>query len=650
MKWLIVVYFILNICSTFLLTSSFFNPSIVTFSESFINYVTSSLGNFIILLLFLSIGMCFIKSKRMLVRYLIIVTFLLNIFLFLLGYFTVNFKTMLSFNNLTLFRNPNAGFAYQVVIDGLEQMIFSIQVLFLIPTIVMLLIFLIFKKKITGKHNFKIRGSLILLLISLISSFSIFTYFKYKLEKNWPYRVEVSEYGVEVCGVYNYYFSELVLGFDYSENYYNNITEFDIELYNKNNSTNVNIIDGQTYDRSNAGVLNGMNLFVIQAEALSNFVISYEYNNKLLMPYMNDFISKDNVYYFSNMYTSVGLGNTSDAEFAMNTGVYPLGDLTINWEIFDNMFKINSLSKMFSESYLSYSYNPTIEGFYAHKYVHENFYGFNKFSGFETVNSIFPIEQFPKYYLHDKWVSDEVILNVAMQDSLNAVNQGNNFYTFAQTISPHYPFVDISSRYSRNFEMITFNGISKKFSNYLNQINYIDKVLYDFLLEAQDTLSNTVFIIYGDHGNSLSKKEFEKLYSRKLTDFEYQRLLLQIPAIIYDPSGRIDDYLKNKDIDVDKMLSRTLSQIDLYSTIEMMFNLENEITFGVNMLSNEPSFAINPKSLDIIGDGFSYIVKNNNYYLDGLTYQEMINIVDRIKRFKAVSDMWLTLKMKREFV
>ena len=54
------------------------------------------------------------------------------------------------------------------------------------------------------------------------------------------------------------------------------------------------------------------------------------------------------------------------------------------------------------------------------------------------------------------------------------------------------------------------------------------------------------------------------------------------------------------------------------------------------------------KSLDIFTDKFSYIVKNDKYYFNGITYQEMMRIVEEIKKFKAASDIWLTLKMKRE--
>ena len=648
MKKLIALYFILNILSTYLLTSPILNTSIVPFERSVFDHILSFVGNGTFLLFVLVIGMLFMKKNRTITCYMTVVTFLLNMFIFLLGYYAKNYKTMLSLHNLSLFRNPNAGFAYQVVIDGLLEMVNSIQILLLFPPIILFIFYLFLRKRLQKELKLKFKLKLSLVLLSLIILFFNFFNFRNKLNKNWPYRAEIPQYGVDTCGVYNYYFAEIFLGYNYNKFYNSNDIEVDIEFYNKNNQDNLNIIDNINYERENAAIFKDMNLFVIQAEALSNFVISYKHNDEFLMPYMNNLIHEENVFYFSNMHTVVGLGNTSDAEFAFNTGYYPLGDLTINWEVYDDLFEIQGIPKMFGDDYVKYSYNPTIEDFYAHKYVHEHFFGYDKFSGFETFNNKYPYHNFIEYYLHEKWVSDEAILDLALSNSVEALCDEKKVMVFAQTISPHYPFTDIRSRYSRPYNWIEFDNVSNKFENYLNQINYIDRILYDFLLKAKDELPNTLFVIYGDHGNALSKKEFEKLYKHKLTNIEYQKLLLEVPAIIYDPSGKITDYLKKHDIDIARMLDRTLSQIDLFSTVKSMFDLESDVTLGVNMFSNEPSFAINPKTLDIIGDNFYYTVKNNDYSIDEINYQEMIDIVERIKKFKLVNDIDLTNKLKRE--
>ena len=101
-------------------------------------------------------------------------SFLLNFFVFLIGYFTRNFKAMLSFHNLTLFRNPDAGFAKQIVIDGLGEMLRGWELLCFIPFIVLLLFYLLIRRKVGEVKHYRIRFLFILLLTSLILSTFLF--------------------------------------------------------------------------------------------------------------------------------------------------------------------------------------------------------------------------------------------------------------------------------------------------------------------------------------------------------------------------------------------------------------------------------------------------------------------------------------------
>lgn len=626
----VVLYFVLNVLATYLVTSSYLNPNIVSFELPIANYLFSIIGNLAILLFLLLIGMFFIRKERNLFKYIIIVTLFLNFFIFLVGYFTRNFKAMLSFHNLTLFRNPNAGFAYQIVLDGLNEMVNSWQLLGFLPFVILLLIYFIVRRKVVDKSKLRIKLLFSLLIISLISSFTSSIYFKEDVSKNWPFRSEYALYGVSSCGIYNYYFLELVIGADYTEDYYERIKEVDDNLSSYNN------------DDEDAAVFKEMNLFVIQAEALNGFVIDLQYDGEIITPYLNSLLEDENVFYFSNVHSVVGMGNTSDAEFAFNTGYYPLGDLTIYWEAYDKLFDIQSLPLMF-DTYQSYAYNPTIEGFYAHKFIFENLYKFKSFKGFESHNKIYPTNLYKELYLHKKWVSDQAMLNFSLKEAKTILEEGNNFYVFSQTISPHYPFVSLD--YYERFDNYQFKKLDKKFRNYLNQIHYIDKVLYDFLMLGEEELKDTVFLIYGDHGNTLPKEGFEEVLNKSLTDLEYRKLLLEIPVIFYDPSGKLTEYISTNELMID--YDRVLSQIDLFSTVKSLYSLVgNEHLLGVNMFSSDKSFSIEPKGLDIITDDFFYSLKNNQYELyNDISYQKMIIDVLKIKDFKLSNDNYLTKKI-----
>src|SRR5690606_34326981 len=70
------------------------------------------------------------------------------------------------------------------------------------------------------------------------------------------------------------------------------------------------------------GAAAGSNLIAIQVEAMQNFVIGLEVNGQTITPYLNQLAAEQSLY-FPHIYQQIAEGNTSDAEFMMNTGAYP---------------------------------------------------------------------------------------------------------------------------------------------------------------------------------------------------------------------------------------------------------------------------------------------------------------------------------------
>jgi hypothetical protein len=101
----------------------------VRFNTNIIDEFSSLLGNFAVLLIILIIGLFIFKKERKLFLYLVIMTLILNVFLLLVGYFTRSFKAFPSLLSLTLFRNPNAGFHSEIILDGLTEIMYSYQFL-----------------------------------------------------------------------------------------------------------------------------------------------------------------------------------------------------------------------------------------------------------------------------------------------------------------------------------------------------------------------------------------------------------------------------------------------------------------------------------------------------------------------------------------
>ncbi|MFP3338857.1 LTA synthase family protein, partial [Micrococcus sp. SIMBA_131] len=69
------------------------------------------------------------------------------------------------------------------------------------------------------------------------------------------------------------------------------------------------------------GMGENKNLVIVQGESLNDFVIGLKVNGEEITPNLNELIQKS--HYFTNIYTQIGKGNTSDAEFIVNNSLFP---------------------------------------------------------------------------------------------------------------------------------------------------------------------------------------------------------------------------------------------------------------------------------------------------------------------------------------
>ena len=150
-----------------------------------------------------------------------------------------------------------------------------------------------------------------------------------------------------------------------------------------------------------------------------------------------------------------------------------------------------------------------------------------------------------------------------------------------------------------------------------------------FLIKASLMLPNTLFVIYGDHGNTLSKESYDKLFNYKLSDFEWIEYQANIPLIFYDPSN-----LLTSSFDVDT--NKVVSQVDIFQTIVSLFNLDATHSVGIDVFSSEKSFYLDSKNLLVITDDFTYSFKSekSSGNCDFL-------LLEKIKRLKLANDCYI---------
>lgn len=647
--WIILLFFVLNIFNTYFLTASSLNQYIIPFNHTFLSELCSIIGNFAILGILFLIGVLIFKKPRRIAIYLTSVTFILNVLIIALQYYTKSYKLAFSIFNFSLMKSPTGGFGGKVFLDWIYELFLYYRIITLIPFVVLLVILLVFRKKFEDvKIQISFQKIFCSFAILVGCSLSTYGYYQYSLNKNWGFSTDYAQYGCQYAGTYNYYISELVFHVDNRAiDKEADVTEEYSELkeYNKNKTSYVNVIDHRLYSNNDeqTGILKGKNLFVIQMESTMSFCFENSFNGIEITPYFNNLFKDKNCFYFNNAYTTVGIGNTSDAEFAFFTGMYPTGDMTIAWEFDEYNFQMPALGDHFKE-YLSYSYNPTNESFYNHNNLHEQLYKITDFRGLETYESLFPKKDNKDKYLN-YWISDSSILKWAAETQKEANEKGRNAFSFVETITPHNPFYDMSNDLP-DFTNYDF-GISSTYyqlTNYINQVKYNDKLIYEFLMDVSNPsspnyLKDTVFLLYGDHGNALYRGAYESLLNRELDDLEYRKLLLNIPIIFYDPTGTIYNSILPQEIDM--ILSQTKSNTDMYRTIINLFGLETDVPYyGVNMFSGEPSFTYDPKNLDIITDEFMYCKKNGQYQLFKNTELDF-NLIEYVLEFRKQQDSYI---------
>lgn len=215
---------------------------------------------------------------------------------------------------------------------------------------------------------------------------------------------------------------------------------------------------------------------------------------------------------------------------------------------------------------------------------------------------------------------------------------------FPVMMMPHTPF-DFDPNGDRTNVYPEFEDSMKRLTlKYLNYVDYYDDIMKRMFIneDAEDqTLDDTVYIFYSDHGSGLKNGDIDELFNRTLTPMESRRILQQTLAFIYVPGQDYVDYgdysIRKGLLTGDQYLVR--SQVDLYRTIIELFNLPvgDDPYYGVHGLSIEPTFALDNRLLDVVTDEYFYSMRNP-IMTDPQHIMVNEDVMEYIKRFKLLSD------------
>ncbi|MBN2300867.1 MAG: LTA synthase family protein [Acholeplasmataceae bacterium] len=675
-------FFLLNILNTYMLTVQGLNRYIAPFKHTFLGEINAILGNFSILLAIVLVAFILIRKAKGRMLFLLLFTLFLNGFIFLMSIFNLYFGTAFSIESLSLLRNPSDALAHGTYQQVLLELFTYWRIVIFLPTIALLVFYLtsnLKEMKIIYFHvplKAYLSGFLSSILIIFVAVFSYYQQFKATL----PIYAVRSTFAVQNLGVYPYYFGE-IFGNSFSidmQSFLELDSDEDLaaayQYYNKNQAAYLNFFDQNIYsnqlnldqavdnlyvDPSIAlgsglnGILEDRNLVVIHIESMNHFLFENQYTNERLS-FINNLFEQSFV--FSNFYNNVGMGVSSDAELAVLSGLYPVGDRILYWEDENTNYDLNTLVKYFNlEEYYTEAIHGDYKTFYNREYVYPNMMGFDDFYSLEDfISDGYVIEQGFEYDTennlvhHNPWVSDYFLADTVSQKGNAYLSANTPFMLFPIMMMPHTPFdydpngerTDVYPQYVNEIQNLTLK--------YLNYTDYYDDTLKRFFIDEENqdqTLDNTVYLFYSDHGSGLKNGDLNTLFDRDLSIMESRQILQQTVSFLYVPGNSYVDY---GDYQIRKGLltgeqNLVRSEVDLYRTIIDLFNLPigSDPYFGVNGLSKEPTFAMSNRLMDVVTDDIFYSMRNSEktFPENGVVSQELY---DYIVRSKMLSDLMIS--------
>ncbi|WP_211747448.1 LTA synthase family protein [Paenibacillus sp. Marseille-Q4541] len=309
----------------------------------------------------------------------------------------------------------------------------------------------------------------------------------------------------------------------------------------------------------------GRNVIIVQMESFQNFLIGLHIDGKEITPNLNK-LAKESLY-FPHFYQQVGQGNTSDAEFVVNSSYYIPARGAASQEYAG--FQVPSLAKLLDK----YGYNTTT--FHTNKVE------------FWNRKEMYAALGFGKYYDMDFFgnedavafaASDEVLYKKTSKELKALQDTGKPFYSQVISMSAHHPYHLPESKYKMELPARYENTLV---GDYIRSQNYADYELGTFIQQLKDNgvWDNSLIVLYGDHlGLPLySLEEKDRTLMKEIFGRDYTRAdMMNIPLIISAP-GAVDP----------ARIDQLGGQSDIVPTVASLLgvSMDGYIHFGQDLLN-----------------------------------------------------------------
>ncbi|WP_303148706.1 LTA synthase family protein [uncultured Cloacibacillus sp.] len=316
------------------------------------------------------------------------------------------------------------------------------------------------------------------------------------------------------------------------------------------------------------GAARGKNLIMIQAESLQSFAVGLRVNGREVTPNLNRFAREAS--FAGDLYVQTGLGNSADAEFLANAGLYP------------------ARSGVAYVRFADRSYDALPRLLRAHGYAALAMHGDR--AGFWNRAHMYPALGFERFVSKKDYEVDEVF-GLGLSDgsffrqSLAMLEaQERPFYAFLVTLSSHYPFGFPELLKAAAFDQGD-EAEGAILRSYLAAIHYFDREFGKFIdgLKRSGLYDESVIILYGDHAAipKWDAASLAKLLVKELDDERSWRAVNTVPLMV-----RVPDVAT-----LPHIAGRALGQIDIPASAASLLGVEFSSGLGRNIFAPEPASA-----------------------------------------------------------
>ncbi len=353
----------------------------------------------------------------------------------------------------------------------------------------------------------------------------------------------------------------------------------------------------QTNEYTN--IFAGKNVILIHGESMMTNAMSLSFNGVEVTPNLNR-IAREGMF-FSNFYSQVSVGTSSDTELTYNTSLMPTKSGTAFVSYADRTF-ITTPQMLKEQGYFTYVMHANNADFWNRRNMYKSI-GYDKF-----------------YSKVDFEVTKENTIGLGLSDKefftqsipyLKEINEKNDkWYGVYIMLTNHTPFSETEKygEYPVDIkETITHeNGTTEevvypymegtKLGNYFKSLHYADQALGEFLakLDEEGLLEDTVFILYGDHDARLPRRDYNRLYNY---DKENNDILdeddpnyKEYDSYQYELGRKVPFIIWTKDMKGTKLnqqITNVMGMYDVQPTIGNMFGFYNKYALGHDIFNTK---------------------------------------------------------------